>query len=148
MPRQWLIVILVAIGIFVFSMNGLKGGPEISVSETVDLLKGAPAPVMIDVRDRAMFDQGHIAGARPVPIAQLKTQLSSLKLPKFEAVIVYDELDEGDSPARQGTKLLYDNGYFGGLTLKGGLKAWRSAGQAVQKPQPTTNKITVTAPDS
>ncbi len=132
MARKWLIPILILIGIYVFSSQGLKGGPEVSARDAAALLKGNPLPVLIDVRERAAFDQGHIAGAHSVPIGEFKARLESLKLPKMDPVILYGD-DDGDARAREATKLLYDSGYQGALTLRGGIEAWRAAGQPVAK---------------
>lgn len=133
MSRQWLIAILIFVGIFVFSSQGLKGGPEISVSDAAGLLKGDPRPVVIDVRDGADYDQGHLPGAISVPFAEFKERLRSLKLPKADPVLLYGA---DDARARDATRLLYESGYHGALTLKGGIDAWRAAGHALEKPRP------------
>ena len=87
--------------------------------------------MLIDVRERADYDQGHITGAIAVPFAEFKSRLESLKLPKIDPVILYG----GDeAQVRDATRLLYESGYQGALTLKGGIAAWRAAGQAVAKP--------------
>lgn len=132
MARKWLLAILIFIGVFIFSSHGLKSGPEISAQETVNLLKGEPRPVLIDVRDRADYDQGHLPGALSVPSAEFKQRLDGLKLPKLDPVVIYGA---DDALAREATKHLYESGYQGALTLKGGIAAWRSAGQALAKPQ-------------
>ena len=132
MARKWLPAILIFIAVFVFSSQGLKGGPEISAPETAALMKGEPRPVLIDVRDRADYDQGHLPGALSVPSAEFKDRLESLKLPKLDPVVIYGA---DDARAREATKHLYESGYQGALTLKGGIAAWRAAGQAVAKPQ-------------
>lgn len=133
MARRWLIPILIFIAVFVLSSQGLKGGPEISVKDAAALMKGDPRPVVIDVRERAAYDQAHIAGAIAVPFAEFKSRLESLKLAKFDPVILYGGGGD-DALARDATRILYDSGYQGALTLKGGLDAWRAAGQAVAKP--------------
>ena len=130
MARKWLIPILILIGVFVFSSQGLKGGPEVSVKEAVSLLKADPRPVVIDLRDSADYDQGHLSGAKSVPFAEFKGRLESLHLPKVDAVVLYG-ID--DVRAREATRHLYDSGYQGALTLKGGIEAWRAAGQAIEK---------------
>jgi rhodanese-related sulfurtransferase len=135
MARRWLLPILIFIGIFVFSTQGLKGGPEISAQETVTLLKGEPRPVLVDLRERADFERGHIPGAISVPSADFKARLADLKLPKIDPVVLYSADDAG---ARDATRLLYESGYQGALTLKGGIAAWRAAGQTLQKPQAAT----------
>lgn len=133
MGRKWLIPILIFIAIFVLSSQGLKGGPEISVKDAAALMKGDPRPVLIDVRERADYDTGYLPGAVSVPSGEFKERLQSLKLPKIDPVILYDA---GEAKARDATKHLYESGYQGALTLKGGIEAWRAAGQAVQKPKP------------
>ena len=132
MARKWLIPILIFIAVFVLSSQGLKGGPEISVKDAAALMKGDPRPVVIDVRERAAYDQAHIAGAIAVPFAEFKGRLGSLKLPKIDPVILYGGGSD-DALARDATRILYDSGYQGALTLKGGFDAWRAAGQAVAK---------------
>ena len=134
MARKWLLPILIFIGVFVFASQGLKGGPEILVQDTAALMKGEPRPVLIDLRERADYEQGHISGAINVPSADFKERLASLKLPKIDPVVLYSA---DDARARDATRLLYESGYQGALTLKGGIAAWQSAGQAVTKPQAT-----------
>jgi rhodanese-related sulfurtransferase len=129
--RHWLIGILILVGVLVFASHGLKGGPEITVREAAALLKGTPPPVLVDLRAGAAFAQGRIAGARSAPQDQFQEQLASLKLPKTEVIIVYDD---DDTRAREATRLMYESGYHGALTLKGGFAAWRAAGQAVETP--------------
>jgi rhodanese-related sulfurtransferase len=129
MARKWLLPILILFAIYVFSTQGLKSGPQISVGDAAKLMKGDPRPVVIDLRDCAQFDQGHVPGAICVPQAELKIRLESLKLPQVDAVILYSADEER---VREATKLLYESGYQGGLTLKGGIDAWRAAGQAVE----------------
>jgi rhodanese-related sulfurtransferase len=133
MARKWLIPILIFIGVFALSSQGLKGGPEVSVKDAAALMKGVPRPVVIDVRERADYDQGRVAGAISVPFAEFKERLEVLKLPKIDPVILYSA---DDARARDATKHLYESGYQGALTLKGGIDAWRVAGQAIEKPQP------------
>jgi rhodanese-related sulfurtransferase len=132
MERKWLIAIIIFIVVFVFSSQGLKGGPEVSVKETVALLKGDPRPVLLDLREPADYEQGRLPGALSVPHAEFKSRLESLKLPKVEPVVLYSN---DDTHARDATRLLYESGYQGALTLKGGIDAWRAAGQALEKPQ-------------
>ena len=132
MGRKWLIPILIFIGVFVFSSQGLKGGPEVSVKEAIGLMKGEPRAVVIDLRERADYDKDHLPGAISVPAAGFKARLDSLKLPKADPVVLYSN---DDARARDATRLLYESGYQGALTLKGGVEAWRAAGQALEKPQ-------------
>jgi rhodanese-related sulfurtransferase len=130
MARKWLLPLLIAIAVYVFAMRGLKGGPEITVDEVAKLLQSESRPVVIDLRDCALFDQGHLPGAICVPQAELMNRVDSLKLPKADTVILYGA---DEARVRAANRDLYESGYQGGLTLKGGLDAWRQAGQALQK---------------
>ncbi len=137
MMRKWLLPLLICLGVYVLASRGLQGGPEITVDETAALLKGEPRPVLIDVRDRADYDKGHIPGAISVPAAEIKSRLPGLKLPQLDAVVLYGA---DDARVRDSTRLLYENGYQGALTLKGGMAAWQTAGQKVHKPAPAAQQ--------
>lgn len=140
MGRKWLLPLLVVVGVIVFSSQGLKGGPEVSVKDAIGLMKGTPRPVIVDVRERADYEKGHLPGAISLPAKEFKAQVESLKLPKIEPVILYDA---DDARARDATRVLYESGYQGALTLKGGIEAWRAAGQVVTMPEtklPATKK--------
>ena len=132
MGRHWLIPLLIVVAVIVFSSHGLKGRPEISVKDAATLIKNEPRLVIVDVRERADYEQGHIASAISLPSADFKARLDSLKLPKYEALILYST---DDTQARDATKHLYENGYQGALTLKGGFDAWRAAGMGLVKPR-------------
>jgi rhodanese-related sulfurtransferase len=95
------------------------------------LMQGTPRPVLIDLREPAEYEQGHITGARSVPSAAFKDRLTDLKLPKQDAVVLYSN---DDAQTRAATRLLYESGHQGALTLKGGIAAWQAAGQPLTKP--------------
>ena len=113
-------------------MQGQKGGPEVSVKDMNALMKDEPHPVIIDLRNEAEYHLGHITGAISVPQADFKARLDGLKLPKTGVVVLYGA---GDAEARAMTRHLYETGYQGALSLKGGIDAWLAAGQAVTKKQ-------------
>ncbi|MBM3340758.1 MAG: rhodanese-like domain-containing protein [Betaproteobacteria bacterium] len=131
MKSKWLLPLAIGVALFVVVGQGLKGGPEITVQEFAALMKGDPPPAVIDVRTHAEYAQGHIPGAQSVPLAQFKGRVDSLKLPKFDTVVIYGA---DDTLAREATKQLYESGYGGGVTLKGGITAWQAAGHALTQP--------------
>lgn len=126
-----LLLLLILAGAYIIGKQGLTGGPQITVSELANLMKGEPRPVLVDVRSRAQYEQGHLPGAISAPFDEFKTRLEGLKLPKDDVVVLYGADDER---AREATQHLYQSGYPGGLVLKGGYAAWQAAGQAVAKP--------------
>lgn len=131
MSRKWIVPLLLLAGLYIFARHGLTAGPEITVAELANLMKGEPRPVLIDVRERAHYEQGHLPGAISVPLDEFKPRVEGLKLPKEDAVVLYGA---DDTRVREATKHLYQTGYLGGLTLRGGFAAWQAAGQAVTKP--------------
>lgn len=128
LARKWLIPILIVVVVIVLSSHGLKGGPEISVNDMVSLMKGDPRPMIVDLRSNVEYKLGAIPGAVSVPQADFKARLDSLKLSKADALVLYGA---GDAEARTITRLLYESGYQGALSLKGGYDAWLAAGQQV-----------------
>ena len=130
MNRKWVLLILFVIGATIFTSQGLKGGPEVTIQEAVALLNSTPRPAFIDVRERAEYELGHITGAISLPSANIKERLEQLKLSKVDAIVIYGS---DDVRVRDATKQLYQSGYQGALTLKGGIEAWRAAGLAVIK---------------
>ena len=87
-------------------------------------LKASAEGNIVAVTEAADLVQSHSA--------EFKARLDSLKLPKYEALILYST---DDTQARDATKHLYENGYQGALTLKGGFDAWRAAGMGLVKPR-------------
>jgi rhodanese-related sulfurtransferase len=79
--------------------------------------------VVIDIRDRAQFELGHIPGSAHVPLDRLHAGwvLSDVRLP----VVV---LGEGDADAEAAVGLLVEHGRDA-ITISGGAPAWRATGQ-------------------
>jgi len=59
---------------------------RVTVHEVQDLLAKGQA-VIIDVRNQAAFDQGHIKGARLIPVTEIQNHLS--ELPKDKTIVTY-----------------------------------------------------------
>jgi rhodanese-related sulfurtransferase len=81
--------------------------------------------VVIDVRERADFDRGHIPGSTHVPIDRLRDgwALPDLRLP----VAV---LGHGDDDAEAAAVLLAESG-ADVISVSGGAAAWRATGQCL-----------------
>lgn len=74
---------------------------------------------LIDVREPKEFDNGHILGARNIPMSQLKMRLTEIR--KDKPVYLYDQ--NGVRSARS-AQLLRKKGYQDLNHLKGGFKKW------------------------
>ncbi len=74
---------------------------------------------LVDVRNPAAFEQGHIEGAINIPHEQLKVK----NLPKGKAVVLADDA-LGLRYARAGAELLLKKGHEKVFILEGGITAW------------------------
>jgi rhodanese-related sulfurtransferase len=79
---------------------------------------------MIDVRTAGEFAQGHIKGARSIPIHKLRSELRNLRLDPNRPVIAICQTAHRSVPA---VRLLRRQGY-NVQQLSGGMNAWRAAG--------------------
>jgi len=84
--------------------------------------------VMLDVRPREEYEAGHIAGARSIPLAELKARLR--EIPKKRDVVAYCR-----GPycvfADEAVSILAASGYRA-LRLEEGFPEWKSRGLAVE----------------
>jgi rhodanese-related sulfurtransferase len=100
----------------------------IAPAEAVRLMnQGA---VLIDIRDKAAFDAGHIAGAKNVPGAAIADGAKALEKYKEKPVIAY--CDSG-STAGAAVRQLLRLGFKQPMNLRGGLAAWRADNLPVVK---------------
>ncbi len=94
--------------------------PEIDAQSLHKQLHTADAPQIIDVRTTMEWRHSRIHGAVNVPITELKTTLSSLKLNKTRPVIAICRSAHRSIPA---VRLLRAHG-FNAYQLKQGMQAW------------------------
>jgi rhodanese-related sulfurtransferase len=100
--------------------------PSLSAPEAQARLKASPAPLLLDVRQPEEYRQGHIAGARLIPLGELSQRLK--ELPKGrEIVCVCRSGNRSHSAAKQ----LIQAGYTA-HNLRGGMLAWSDAGLPVK----------------
>jgi rhodanese-related sulfurtransferase len=86
------------------------------------------AIVVLDVRPSVEFEQGHIVGARSIPIDELERRLT--ELPRDQEIVAYCR-----GPycvfADEAVRLLAERGYLA-RRLTEGLPEWRAAGYPVE----------------
>ncbi len=89
---------------------------------------GEPALTIIDVRDRATFNQGHIMGAISFPSEEVVGR-SEANLERDRDLYIYSDTDEetADVAIR-----LRDAGFERVAELTGGLGAWKAADYPVE----------------
>lgn len=101
--------------------------PEISVEDAAAAI--AHGAVVIDVRERAAYERGHIAGAISVPLEELKRRAGEFVTMKDKGLVVY--CGDGSTLGPQGTKVLNDAGRPDARNLTGGYSGWKAAGHPV-----------------
>ena len=87
--------------------------PSITVSELAQRLPQKPQ--LLDVRTPAEYQQGHIRGAKNVPLAKLQ----SFKSREQEVYLIC----QSGMRSRQGAKLLQKQGYQV-INVQGGMNQW------------------------
>lgn len=105
------------------------GAVLVSVTEAV-LMMNRAKPLILDVREVSEFAQGHIAGARNVPVAELDSRLTELTKFKDKPVLV---VCQSGVRAKTACTLLKAQQFSQLHQLQGGLNAWVEAKMPVVK---------------
>lgn len=92
-------------------------------------LGGKKGGAYVDPRPEAAFEAGHIPGAIHLPFDRVR--LDHHELDEAGALIVYGD-DYNDAVALAMSKRLMELGHEDVRTLRGGLRAWKAAGNAVE----------------
>ncbi|HLP88480.1 MAG TPA: rhodanese-like domain-containing protein [Nostocaceae cyanobacterium] len=85
---------------------------------------GEPAFTILDVRDRSIYNEGHIMGAMPMPIDTLADRAVP-SLDRERDIYVYGTNAEQTAEA---ARILRSAGFIHVSELKGGLGAWKAIG--------------------
>jgi len=101
----------------------------LSVTEAVVLMNRKSA-LVLDVREADEFAQGHLQGARNIPLSQLDAR--SKELEKFRDKPVLIVCQHG-SRASKASKLLKAQNFSALNVLKGGMQAWQEANMPTAK---------------
>lgn len=105
------------------------GVTVLSVTEAVVLMNRKSA-LVLDVREADEFAQGHLQGARNIPLSQLDAR--SKELQKFRDKPVLIVCQRG-SRASKAAKLLKAQSFSALSVLKGGMQAWQEANMPTGK---------------
>jgi rhodanese-related sulfurtransferase len=109
--------------------NIIPSQPPIESQSDAHVLKsrlewGEPALTILDVRDRQIYNQGHIMGAMPMPLNELVDRASA-SIAKSRDIYVYGSNEEETAQAAQ---MLRSAGFEHVSELRGGLAAWKAIG--------------------
>jgi len=127
---NWYLIFLALTSGVMLLVPALKGaGGGVSATEAVQLINREKA-LVIDVCEPAEFANGHVGGAKNIPLAQLQERLPQVA--KNKAVPVIMVCAKGGRAARA-AGIAKGLGYDKAQTLSGGLSAWRAANMPIEK---------------
>lgn len=101
--------------------------PTLTMTELSEKLKFGKHPLILDVRQPSEFSQGHINGAKLIPLNELHKRMG--ELPKGREIVCV--CDSG-SRSKSAAKALIKAGYVV-FDLPGGMTAWKRAKLPVKK---------------
>jgi len=120
--------ILAVLAIVIEIRERAKGSSLIGLGDAVRLTNSGA--LVLDVRDAAEYDGGHIIEARNIPAKQVGERAETLKKYKDKPVIVCCENGLASSGA---VKALKAAGFNKVATLRGGLRTWRQENMPLVK---------------
>jgi glyoxylase-like metal-dependent hydrolase (beta-lactamase superfamily II)/rhodanese-related sulfurtransferase len=104
--------------------------PFISLLELKSRAEADPnGMIILDVRERDAYEEGHIAGAKLLPRGQLELRVNQDLPDPMRRIVSCCEFGRISTLA---TATLRDMGYQRAVALDGGMKAWREAGYPVK----------------
>ena len=112
-----------AILLVLFIRNEMnRGGTGISTQKLVDMVNREEA-VVVDLRDKKEFDQGHLVGSLNVPYASIETRVDELTKYKERPLVLVCRM--GQHAGAAGT-ILRKKGFANVSRLTGGFMEWRN----------------------
>lgn len=99
--------------------------PQVTADEVAGSLADEPL-VMLDVRGRSEWDEGHLPDGQHIPLGYLTDHLT--EIPRDRQVVVYCQ---GGARSAIAASLLRANGIEHVVNLQGGIEHWRAAGMAL-----------------
>jgi rhodanese-related sulfurtransferase len=106
-----------------------SGGPWVSTLQATQMINREDA-LVLDVREPTEFDNGHLLGAKNMPLGSVEARAGELDKHKAKPVIVV--CGDGNR-ASKAASILREKGFANVVNLAGGLPAWQQAGLPVVK---------------
>ena len=106
-----------------------RGGATVSAQELVQLVNNEGA-IIVDVRDKAEFEGGHIVDAINIPYGNIESRLGELKKYQDKPIVLACKMGQHSGAA--GTALR-KAGFENVSRLRGGIAEWRGQSLPVVK---------------
>lgn len=118
------------VAVVTYELRRAKGGAKkMSLTQATQLMN-QDKTVVVDVRAKADFKQGHLLGAKNIPMADLKDNLQVISKDKSIPVLVYCQMGVTSLTA---SKQLMDAGFTDVYSLAGGVNAWQAENMPLEK---------------
>lgn len=130
--KNWALVAIAAVsgGMLLWPLlRKGTGGPWVTTLQATQMMNRDDA-LVIDVRPAAEYANGHILGARNIPVADLARRAADFDKHKARPVIVY--CNAGNTSGGS-VALLRKSGFAKAVNLTGGYAGWQQAGLPVEK---------------
>jgi molybdopterin/thiamine biosynthesis adenylyltransferase/rhodanese-related sulfurtransferase len=98
---------------------------EIEAQEARDRLGSVEAPMLVDVRERNEWNQGHIPGAVLIPLGELDSRIGEAAPDRSRPLILYCASGRRSAV---GARTLEELGYDDAVSMAGGFNAWAELG--------------------
>jgi molybdopterin/thiamine biosynthesis adenylyltransferase/rhodanese-related sulfurtransferase len=105
---------------------------EISPKQAAERLAAEPRPVLLDVRERDEWEQGHIPGAIHIPRGNLESRIDNAVTDRGTPLLVYCASGNRSAYA---AKTLTELGFGDVLSLSGGFSQWKQNGHEWKLPR-------------
>lgn len=125
----WLIALVLVSGGALLWPSLQRRGQKVTSLQATQLLNQGKS-VVLDVRDPADFNAGHLRDAKNIPIKELPNRISELEKFKSKNVIVVCQAGVQSAKAAAQLKKA---GFNEVVSLNGGLTAWQAQGLPVAK---------------
>ena len=128
--NHWILVSLFfALLLALLYVENSRAGRRVPPQEAVMLLNRDQA-VVVDIREKKEFSEGHIKGAIHIPMSKLKDSVDQLRRHKDKLIIFVDKAGQHSGMAVK--ELPRDNG-LSLARLVGGMMEWRNANLPVAR---------------
>jgi rhodanese-related sulfurtransferase len=129
--RFVLLFVLLVLCINIFSCNGsIAENKQISANELIEQIEVDNAPIVLDVRTREEYSQGHIPGAINIEYRELPFRINEISSLSNKKIVVYCERGVRANIAEETLKKA---GFTKVLHLEGDMSGWRKRGLATDK---------------
>jgi rhodanese-related sulfurtransferase len=128
---NWMLIAVALVSGAMLLWPAIQGGAQggLSAAQAVQLINRERA-IVVDVCEPDEFAQGHIGGARNVPLGQIDERLPEVAKNKTLPLILVCQTGARANRAVSAARKL---GYEKAQALAGGLKSWKEANLPVEK---------------